>query len=206
MQTCKYSREDLPPPAGCCCSQKYSQSLAMVTRMPAITRCSCGPGGTSLLLKGLWINKQGLTGGAAGPHAFALPCLFLVSSAHCWGLGEHGHHPLGLFILSSFSAPSHQTLIHTIHSDTLGNIYTYTHSDRRTHTYTHLPRRNIYLYTHIHMLMLTFTHMHTHYNYIHIPLDTHIHAHTHSYIYSQEHVKSTVCEIILGGLHILKYF
>lgn len=42
--------EDLPPPAGSCSSQKYSQSLVMVTRMLAVTRCSLGQGDTSLLL------------------------------------------------------------------------------------------------------------------------------------------------------------
>lgn len=164
MQTCKYSREDLPPPAGCCCSQKHSQSLAMVTRMPAVTRCSCGQEDTPLILKGLWINKQEHTGGAAGPYAFSLPCLFLVSRAHCWGAGEGGHPPLGFFTLSSSSTPSHQTFMYSIHSDTLGhiNLHSFTHTYTHTHTsiltYQAATLTYTLTYIFIHMPMLTFIH------------------------------------------------
>lgn len=88
--------EDLPPPAGFCCSQKYSQSLVMVTRTPAVTRCSLGQEDTPPhpSSEGLRIISRKWLKGMVAHMPFLCPACFLVIRAHCWGARGGGHLPL----------------------------------------------------------------------------------------------------------------
>lgn len=146
-------------------------------------------------------NKQEAVGGAGGPHAFSLPCLFpgdrgsLLGSREKWSPSTMTHHCVeGLVCLQPPPTP---TLTHTIQSgtrtltfrQTLTYSYTLTHT--HTHPYTHLPC------TH------TYTHTHTYSCYTHPPTDTFRCTHICmlcSHEYSQEGEKSAVHEI--GCLHI----
>ena len=105
-------------------------------------------------------NKQEAVGGAGGPHAFSLPCLFpgdrgsLSGGRERWSPLTMTHHcVVGLVFLQPPPTP---TLTHTIQSG--------------THTLT-FKRSHIHIHSHI------YTHTHLH------PTSTHPHLDTHSYIF-----------------------
>ena len=198
--------EDLPPPAGSCCSQKYSPSLVMVTRMLAVSRCSFGQGDFHLSSEGLWIlSKKWLEG--LGLPAFSLPCPFpgelgslLCTCARTQGEMVTSRYDSSLCRQSSFPpAPSYPNT-HTHYA--VRHSQEYVHLDTLRHTCSHIFMHiHTYLpFPHAHTYSCTLTHAHAH-PPLHTFRGTHMHSHTFTHIFPRTY---TECMNILGCSNIYK--
>ena len=124
-------------------------------------------------------NKQEAVGGAGGPHAFSLPCLFpgdrgsLSGGRERWSPPTMTHHcVVGLVFLQPPPTP---TLTHTIQSGTrtltFKHSHIHIHSHIYTHTHLHPTSMHPHLYTQSYIFMFILTHPQT-------PSD----AHTSAYV------------------------
>lgn len=121
-------------------------------------------------------NKQEAVGGAGGPHAFSLPCLFPGDRGSLLGGREKRspptmtHHCVaGLVCLQPPPTPTHTHY-------TVRNTYTYIQTNAHifiyTHTYTHTPTPIFHAPTRIHTLI----HIHVILTHPQTPSDAHTSA------------------------------